>query len=152
MKFSKATNYALHSVVHLAMEGSSEAIRVEDLADRQNLSPTYLSKILTKLTKAGMIESTPSVKGGYRLAKPASECTFLEVIEVTEGGHSLLKCTMNSHEQWNKTCLIERAMSDVEEEMKKELEKNNRRDSCSGEKELVRTTNFFTQIKDKLSL
>lgn len=121
MKFSKATNYALHSLVHLAMESSNEAIRVEDLAERQQLSPTYLSKILTKLTKANIVESTPGVKGGYRLAKPASECTFLEVIEVTEGEDSLLKCTMNNHAQWNKKCLIERAMSDVEDEMKKEL-------------------------------
>lgn len=123
MKFSKATNYALHSLVHLAMENSSEAIRVEDLAERQQLSPTYLSKILTKLTKANMIESTPGVKGGYRLAKPASECTFLEVIEVIEREDSLLKCTINNHAQWNKTCLIERAMFDVEEQMKQALQK-----------------------------
>ena len=32
MKYSKATNYALHSMVHLAMESDREAVRVEDLA------------------------------------------------------------------------------------------------------------------------
>lgn len=62
MKYSKATNYALHSMVHLAMESTSGAVRVEDLAKRQKISPTYLSKILTKLAKAGLIASTPGVK------------------------------------------------------------------------------------------
>ena len=54
MKYSKATNYALHSMVHLAMASNNEAVRVEDLAKHKRLSPTYLSKILTKLSKAGL--------------------------------------------------------------------------------------------------
>ncbi|GAE93516.1 Rrf2 family transcriptional regulator [Gracilibacillus boraciitolerans JCM 21714] len=37
---------------------------VQELAELQHLSPTYLSKILTKLAKAGLIESTPGAKGG----------------------------------------------------------------------------------------
>ncbi|GEL66709.1 Rrf2 family transcriptional regulator [Marinilactibacillus psychrotolerans] len=121
MKFSKATNYALHSMVHLAMESGNEAIKVEDLASRQKLSPTYLSKILTKLAKANLIESTPGVKGGYRLLRAPEECTFLDVIRATEGYESLLNCTMSHDGKWNKSCLIERAMSDVENKMEEEL-------------------------------
>jgi len=123
VKFSKATNYALHSLVHLAMEPTRESVRVEELADRQKLSPTYLSKILTKLVKANLIESTPGVKGGYRLLKSAEECTFLDVIKATEGDDSLLNCTMSHDQSWNKTCLIEKTMSEVEDRMKEELDK-----------------------------
>lgn len=122
MKFSKATNYALHSMVHLAMEPSEESVKVEELAERQKLSPTYLSKILTKLVKANLIESTPGVKGGYRLVRSPEECTFLDVIQATEGYESLLKCTMRHENSWNKTCLIERTMSEVEDRMKEELD------------------------------
>lgn len=121
MKFSKATNYALHTMVHLAMEPTSEAVKVEELANRQMLSPTYLSKILTKLSRAGLIMSTPGVKGGYRLLRAPEDCTFLDVTKAIEGQESLLNCTMSHDGKWNKNCLIERAMSDVEDKMKEEL-------------------------------
>lgn len=121
MKFSKATNYALHSMVHLAMDNTNEAVGVDTLAQRQKLSPTYLSKILTKLSKAGLIESTPGVKGGYRLLRSPENCSFLDVIQATEGYESLLNCTMSHDGKWSQTCLIERTMSEVEDKMKEEL-------------------------------
>ncbi|WP_208559936.1 RrF2 family transcriptional regulator [Marinilactibacillus kalidii] len=124
MKFSKATNYALHSMLHLAMESTDEAIGVEELASRQKLSPTYLSKILTKLSKAGLIESSPGVKGGYRLMQSPEDCSFLDIIQATEGYESLLNCTMSHDRKWNRTCLIEQTMAEVEDKMKEEL--NNR--------------------------
>lgn len=121
MKYSKATNYALHSMVHLAMASTNEAVRVEDLAKRQKLSPTYLSKILTKLAKAGLITSTPGVKGGYRLLRSPEECTFLDIIQAIEGHESLLNCTMSHDGKWNRECLIERAVADAEDKLKDEL-------------------------------
>ncbi|MGX7197014.1 RrF2 family transcriptional regulator [Enterococcus olivae] len=121
MKYSKATNYALHSMVHLAMESTTEAVKVEDLAQRQKLSPTYLSKILTKLSKAGLIMSTPGVKGGYRLLRSPNECTFLDIIQAIEGYESLLNCTMSHEGKWNRECLIQRAVAEAEDKLKNEL-------------------------------
>lgn len=122
MKLSKATNYALHSLVHLAAHASEEAIKVEELAERQKLSPTYLSKILTKLVKADLVESTPGVKGGYRLLRAPEDCSFLDVIYAIEGYESILKCTMKHETTKNSDCLIELAMKDVERQMKDELQ------------------------------
>ena len=48
MKYSNATNYALHTMVQLIRLPSEQAIGVQELAAAQKLSPTYLSKILTK--------------------------------------------------------------------------------------------------------
>lgn len=121
MKYSKATNYALHSMVHLAMESNNEAVRVEDLANRQHLSPTYLSKILTKLSKAGLITSTPGVKGGYRLLRSPEECTFLDIIQAVEGTESLLNCTMSHQGSHHKECLIEQAVAEAEDKMHEAL-------------------------------
>lgn len=76
MKYSKATNYALHTMVTLTLTAKEKSMSVESLAEMQNLSPTYLSKILTKLVKAGLIESNPGVNGGYRIAKRSQEISF----------------------------------------------------------------------------
>lgn len=64
MKYSKATNYALHTMLFLVAHTPDKPIGVQQLAERQNVSPTYLSKILTKLVKAGLIESTSGANGG----------------------------------------------------------------------------------------
>ena len=82
MKYSNATNYALHTMVHLMLQPREGLVGVQELAEMQHLSPTYLSKILTKLTKAGLIKSTPGAKGGYKISKAKHEISFLDVIKI----------------------------------------------------------------------
>ncbi|CDQ40514.1 RrF2 family transcriptional regulator [Virgibacillus salexigens] len=117
MKYSKATNYALHTMAYLLLLPKGKTIGVQRLAEIQNLSPTYLSKILTKLAKGGLIESTPGVKGGYQISKPKNEISFLDVITSIEGDSNLFSCSLNH----NTDCLIERVMIDAEYNMKNEL-------------------------------
>ena len=116
MKYSNATNYALHTMVHLMLQPREGLVGVQELAEMQHLSPTYLSKILTKLTKAGLIKSTPGAKGGYKISKTKHEISFLDVINAIEGDTSLFDCSIH-HEG----CLIESNMKQVEANMKDEL-------------------------------
>jgi Rrf2 family protein len=69
-----------------------KTVGVQQLAELEGLSPTYLSKILTKLVKAGMIESTPGINGGYKLTRNKAALSFLEVIDAIEGTASLFRC------------------------------------------------------------
>lgn len=117
MKYSNATNYALHTMVHIMRQSDGEPIGVQELAAMQKLSPTYLSKILTKLTKSGLIESTPGVKGGYKISRAQKEISFLDVIKSIEGDTNLFECSIH-HEG----CLIENVMRQAEDNMKQELE------------------------------
>jgi Rrf2 family protein len=78
-----------------------------------NISPTYLSKILTQLVKADLIQSTPGVNGGYSLRKPKPEINFYDVIQAIEGSGALFTCEMDE----NRTCQIEQVMRDAEEKM-----------------------------------
>ncbi|WP_033541697.1 RrF2 family transcriptional regulator [Planococcus sp. CAU13] len=116
MKYSNATNYALHTMVHMMRQPEGEPIGVQELAEMQKLSPTYLSKILTKLTKSGLIESTPGVKGGYKISRRQKEISFLDVIQSIEGNTNLFECSIH-HEG----CLIENVMRQAEDNMKEEL-------------------------------
>ncbi|MFB5660460.1 RrF2 family transcriptional regulator [Alteribacillus sp. HJP-4] len=121
MKYSKATNYALHTMVYLTISAGNQAVGVDQLAKVQHLSPTYLSKILTKLVKAGLIESTPGVKGGYRITKHSTDITFLDVIYAIEGKTSLFSCSLEHGETENGECLIENVMIQAEKKMTEEL-------------------------------
>jgi Rrf2 family protein len=118
MKYSQATNYALHTMVYFVALPPGKTVGVQQLAELQTLSPTYLSKILTKLVKAGLIESTPGVHGGYRLAKPKDNLSFLDVIQAIEGTASLFHCGAGLQHD---ACLIQHVMMDAERQLEEYL-------------------------------
>ncbi len=122
MKYSRATNYALHTMVYLTLTEKGKSVGVEQLANMQNLSSTYLSKILTKLVKAGLIASTPGVNGGYSIVRKSQEISFLDVIHAVEGKTTLFNCSLE-HEDLFKhdDCLIENVMMEAEQNMNDEL-------------------------------
>jgi Rrf2 family protein len=111
MKYSQATNYALHTMLYLVALPNGTTIGVQQLAAWQALSPTYLSKILTKLVKAGLIESTPGIHGGYTLAKRKDDLSFLDVIHAIEGTASPFHCGAGLQHD---ACLIQQVMLDAE--------------------------------------
>ncbi|WP_027407735.1 Rrf2 family transcriptional regulator [Anoxybacteroides tepidamans] len=117
MKYSKATNYALHTIVYLALLPPGKTIGVKSLAEVQKVSPTYLSKVLTKLVKSGFIESGTGVNGGYKLIKDAKDITFLDVIHAIEGTTSLFNCSLDNTIHDRQNCLIEKVMNEAEQKM-----------------------------------
>ena len=114
MKYSQATNYALHTMLYFVALPQGTTIGVQRLAELQRRSPTYLSKILTRLVKAGMIESTPGINGGYRLRRNKADLSFLEVIHAIEGTASLFHCDDVEDHQG---CLIQGVMTQAEQQM-----------------------------------
>ena len=119
MKYSKATNYALHTMLYFVTAPVGKTIGVQPLAEIQGISPTYLSKILTKLVKAGMIESTPGVSGGYTLLKKKEDVSFLEVIHAIEGNASLFHCYLG---HTSNGCVIQGVMTEAELSMEQHLQ------------------------------
>lgn len=117
MKYSKATNYALHTMLFLAMDTPDKPVGVHQLAEKQKVSPTYLSKILTKLVKEGMINSSSGAHGGYTLSQNWEDISFLDIIHAIEGKSSLFDCCLNSEPE----CVIKAAMFSAEEKMEEEL-------------------------------
>lgn len=117
MKLSKATNYALHTMLFLAVNQPHEHIGVAKLAESQGVSPTYLSKILTKLVKSGMVISISGANGGYKLKHGWEEISLLDVIKSIEGLSSMSDYCLNH----NPECLIQKAIESAEGKFLNEL-------------------------------
>ncbi|MCT4784393.1 MULTISPECIES: Rrf2 family transcriptional regulator [Exiguobacterium] len=124
MKLSKASNYALHTMLFLAVNESHELIGVAKLAEGQGVSPTYLSKILTKLVKSGMVISVSGANGGYKLKHEWEEISLLDVIKVIEGQSSLSDECLNH----NPNCLIRKAIETAEDKFLHKLNQTYLRD------------------------
>lgn len=118
MKYSQATDYALHAVFHLAAEASDKPVSVQQLAGQLGVSQTYLSKMLTKLVKAGLIHSVPGANGGYRLRRNREDISFLDVIHAIEGTASLFECGLDHGPH----CFIQQVVSEAERRMEQYLQ------------------------------
>lgn len=110
MKYSKATDYALHTMLLLASDPDHQPISVVELAKAQNISPTYLSKILTKLSKEGLIKGSTGANGGYVIRKQWEHITFLQIIQSIEGKQSIFESYV--HEDPN--CTVKATMYHAE--------------------------------------
>ncbi len=83
MVFTKATDYALKCLVMLART-SKERLSVHELSGSMGCSTTYLSKVLSKLTRAEIIDSKTGPGAGYRLNENARQTRLIKVIELFE--------------------------------------------------------------------
>ncbi len=113
MKYTKATNYALHIMAFIVKHNGSENLSLQPLAKHMNVSPTYLSKILTQLVKADLIQSAPGMNGGYNLRKSKEDISFFDVIQAIEGTGALFTCEMSDQ----RDCMLEKVMREAENEM-----------------------------------
>lgn len=113
MKYTKATNYALHIIAFFVKQDGRENLSLQLIANHMDISPTYLSKILTQLVKADLIQSAPGVNGGYSLRKPKDEISFFDVIQAIEGSGALFTCEMSDQSD----CSLEKVMREAENHM-----------------------------------
>lgn len=86
MKLAKSTRYALYAALEMACAGD-EPVTVADVASRHGLPQTALAKVFQQLVRAGLATSARGIGGGFRLARPRSDVTVLDVIGVFEARH-----------------------------------------------------------------
>jgi Rrf2 family protein len=92
MKLSDGVEWGLHCATLLGFAGPDGSLPTARLAEYHALPAAYLAKHLQAMSRAGLLESVQGPKGGYRLARPASEITVLEVVEAIDGVEPAFRC------------------------------------------------------------
>lgn len=93
MKLSTRARYGLRALIDLAIYSETEAVSIQSIANRQNISVSYLEQLMSKMKKANLVESTRGASGGYRLARPMEEISVGDVLRVLEGSLEAVDCT-----------------------------------------------------------
>lgn len=149
IQFSKSTDYALHALIHLAHSESHHNIGIKELSATLGVSESYLSKIMSKLRQDGIVRAVPGVNGGYELARPAGQITFLEVIQAIEGRQQLFECSnLNSRQHHllaeekdaerarngsgNGECLVKKVMDGAEQHLRQYLREHTIQSALDG--------------------
>ena len=84
MELTRATSYAFHALAYISQQKGTKAIPSHEIAQQRGIPERFLLKVLKPLLDARILDSVKGPSGGYRLARPLNEVTFLEVVEAVE--------------------------------------------------------------------
>ena len=92
MKLGDGVEQAIHSMLVLASLSDTGVLSATALAEFHGVSTSYLLKHLQALAGAGLLQSVPGPKGGYRLAREPVRITLLDVVLAVEGPEPAFRC------------------------------------------------------------
>lgn len=93
MKMSEGVEWGLHCCLILAWLDDLAPLPIAQLAEVFELPAEYLKKRIQPLAKAGVLQSEPGPKGGYRLARSPDAITVMDVVAAVEGRTQAFECT-----------------------------------------------------------
>jgi len=96
MRISFKGDYALKTLLDLALNTNKGPVKIHDIAKRQDIPLKYLEQILLLLKGGGYVNSKRGQDGGYFLKKPAGKITLGEIVRLTEGYTSPITCVSKS--------------------------------------------------------
>jgi Rrf2 family protein len=90
---SDGVEWGVHACTLLAGLPPQGALTAAKLAEYHGVPAAYLAKHLQALARADVLETVKGPRGGYRLARPASTITVLDVVEAVDGADPAFRCT-----------------------------------------------------------
>lgn len=111
MLFSRACEYGLRAMLHLALHEGESPVRIRKISEDLKVPLPFLAKIVHTLSRSGLIHSQKGPGGGVNLARPAQQITMLQIVEVIDGLEIFKACALGIpycddtfpcplHEQW----------------------------------------------------
>lgn len=92
MQITRQADYAVRAVLHLARINGNQRAATSQVAKEQHIPPSFLAKIISQLSIAGLLHTSRGARGGVTLAREAKDITLLEVIEAIDGPIMLNEC------------------------------------------------------------
>jgi len=84
MKIPSKGRYAVAAMMDLAINEPFGPITIADIAEKQNISLSYLEQLFAELRRNGLVQGTRGPGGGYRLAKPAPQISIAQIIAAVD--------------------------------------------------------------------
>ena len=92
MRLSTKGRYAVMAMVDLARQGTDRAVSLAEIAERQDISLSYLEQLFAKLRRRGLVQSARGPGGGYRLARTAADTPISEIVLAVDEPLKVIRC------------------------------------------------------------
>lgn len=122
MQITRQADYALRAVIFLSQLNENEKAATSLIAAEQEIPPSFLAKIISQLSIAGLINTSRGARGGVSLARPAGEISILDVIEAIDGPVYLNECTEKSDAcTFQESCPIKEVWCEARDDLVRKL-------------------------------
>ena len=98
MKLSTKGRYAVMAMVDLASHSQGKPVALADVAERQEISLSYLEQLFGRLRKGGLVKSVRGPGGGYLLSRVSSDIRVSDIIMAVDEPIRATRCTPGSPE------------------------------------------------------
>ncbi len=96
MKLTTKGRYAVMAMADLARHGTGRPVALADIAQRQEISLSYLEQLFAKLRRGDLVKSVRGPGGGYLLARTADEIRIADVIVAVDEPIKATRCELGS--------------------------------------------------------
>jgi Rrf2 family protein len=118
MQITRQADYAVRAVLYLARLEPSQRAATSQVAQEQHIPPSFLAKIISQLSIAGLLHTSRGARGGVTLAREPKAITLLEVIEAIDGPIMLNECVSeNSICTFDDDCPLRPVWCEAQEEL-----------------------------------
>ena len=125
MQITRQADYAVRAVLYLARNGNQRTA-TSMIAEKQRIPPSFLAKIVSQLSIAGLLHTSRGARGGVSLARAPHEITLLEVIEAIDGPIQLNECVGDTGAcSFDDDCPLRPVWCDAQEQLVNKLKDTN---------------------------
>lgn len=123
MQITRQADYAIRAILYLSQMEPNERAATSQIAEEKHIPPSFLAKIISQLSIAGLIHTSRGARGGVTLARPADQISVMEVVEAIDGPIALNQCTFSSVDTcpFGDDCPVRDLWIDAQNELVKKL-------------------------------
>ena len=126
MQITRQADYAIRAVLYISKLGSSQRAATSQIAKEQRIPPSFLAKIISQLSIAGLLQTSRGARGGVTLAKAPQEITLLDVVEAIDGPIALNECVHDDGAcSFGEECPLRPIWCDAQEDLVTRLKNTN---------------------------
>ena len=118
MQITRQADYAIRAVMYISKLSPNERAATSQIAQEQHIPPSFLAKIISQLSIAGLLQTSRGARGGVTLAKSPEEITLLDVVEAIDGPILLNDCVgEHSTCSFGSSCAMKPVWCDAQHEL-----------------------------------
>jgi Rrf2 family protein len=123
MQITRQADYAMRAVAYLSNLGPDRRAATSQIAEDQQIPPSFLAKIVSQLSVAGLLQTSRGARGGVSLARSPDEISFLEVVEAIDGPILLNECVADVNTcTFGETCTLRPVFCDAQADLVNRLD------------------------------
>jgi len=123
MQITRQADYALRAIYYLSTIGPGNRASTRQIAKEQHIPPSFLAKIISQLSVAGLLHTSRGARGGVTLARDIEDVTMLDVVEAIDGPIKINECVGNGHGcEFQQECPMREMWEDIQQEIVSRLE------------------------------